>query len=101
MRFCVTPGPELAHRRPVQVYASLQVLLLPAVGPALLPGHHGPRGDGLKPAAGGLQVSPACRAVLEQLLVPDPHRRITMEAIKGHPWFLSQLPEGALVMNDY
>ena len=48
-----------------------------------------------------LQVSGACKAVLEQLLVADPSARITMEAIKSHPWFLTQLPQGALDMNEY
>ena len=47
------------------------------------------------------QVSNPCRALLEGLLVPDPHRRLTMEGIKAHPWFLTSLPDGALLMNDF
>ncbi|KAK9813840.1 hypothetical protein WJX73_001401 [Symbiochloris irregularis] len=48
-----------------------------------------------------IQVSMSCKNLLKDLLVPDPHRRITMEGIKAHPWFLFELPDGALLMNDF
>lgn len=37
---------------------------------------------------------------MSRLLVPNPEERLTMNGIKCHPWFLSDLPPGAMEMND-
>ncbi|KAG2499684.1 hypothetical protein HYH03_002619 [Edaphochlamys debaryana] len=44
-------------------------------------------------------VSEACRDLLKRILVPDPGKRITMEGVLNHPWFLEELPEGARGFN--
>jgi serine/threonine-protein kinase SRK2 len=46
-------------------------------------------------------VSADCADLLTRLLVADPGARLPMEAIKRHPWFLQELPPGALDMNEY
>ncbi len=48
-----------------------------------------------------LQVSEECKDVLMRLLVADSERRLSMDEIKGHPWFTHSLPSGANEMNDY
>ncbi len=45
-------------------------------------------------------LSAGCVELIQSLLVADPSRRITMEQVKGHRWFLEALPEGAGSMND-
>lgn len=45
-------------------------------------------------------VSPECRDLLQQLIVADPTKRLTMQQIQAHPWFLANLPGDALSMND-
>ncbi|KAG2494704.1 hypothetical protein HYH03_007218 [Edaphochlamys debaryana] len=47
----------------------------------------------------GMGVSPQCLHLLTQMLVPDPARRIPMQAIMEHPWFRAGLPPAALTMN--
>lgn len=47
------------------------------------------------------QVSALCRDLLSRLLVAAPSERMSMEEIKAHPWFLEDLPDGALTMNDW
>ena len=51
--------------------------------------------------APGAQVSAPCRDLLARLLVADPGERMTMAEIKVHSWFLEDLPDGALAMNDW
>jgi len=51
--------------------------------------------------APGAQVSAPCRDLLARLLVADPSERMTMAEIKVHSWFLEDLPDGALAMNDW
>ena len=46
-------------------------------------------------------VSPECADLLTRLLVADPAGRLSMEDIKGHPWFNHELPPGAQEMNEY
>ncbi|KAK9837089.1 hypothetical protein WJX81_002014 [Elliptochloris bilobata] len=48
-----------------------------------------------------VQVSAPCRDLLARLLVANPSERMSMEEIKVHSWFLEDLPEGALAMNDW
>ncbi|GLI69926.1 hypothetical protein VaNZ11_014654 [Volvox africanus] len=46
-----------------------------------------------------VSISPSCHDLLSRILVPDPTKRITMDGILAHPWFLDELPEGALGFN--
>lgn len=46
-------------------------------------------------------VSAACRDLLMGMLVAKPTVRLPMEKIKAHPWFIQELPGGALEMNDF
>ena len=46
-------------------------------------------------------MSAPCRDLLARLLVADPGERMTMAEIKVHSWFLEDLPDGALAMNDW
>lgn len=46
-------------------------------------------------------MSAPCRDLLSRLLVANPNERMCMEEIKEHSWFLEDLPDGALAMNDW
>ena len=46
-------------------------------------------------------MSAPCRDLLSRLLVANANQRMSMEEMKEHSWFLEDLPEGALVMNDW
>ena len=46
-------------------------------------------------------VSPGCIDLVRRILVADPAKRLSMDGIKRHPWFLKGLPPGALDMNDF
>ena len=46
-------------------------------------------------------ASDVCKDLLQRLLVADPERRISMEAIMAHAWFQETLPTGALLMNEH
>ena len=46
-------------------------------------------------------VSAECKELVQRLLVPEPSHRMSMLDILAHPWFLQDLPEGALAMNDF
>uniref|UniRef100_M1BBR8 Serine/threonine-protein kinase SAPK1 n=1 Tax=Solanum tuberosum TaxID=4113 RepID=M1BBR8_SOLTU len=39
-----------------------------------------------------VRVSKECKLLLSQIFVADPSKRITIEEIKKHPWFLKDLP---------
>ncbi|XP_050372270.1 serine/threonine-protein kinase SRK2A-like [Argentina anserina] len=41
-----------------------------------------------------VHISQDCRHLLSRIFVADPARRITIEEIKKHPWFLKNLPRG-------
>ena len=45
-------------------------------------------------------VSPDCRDLLSRLLVVDPARRLSVEQIVAHPWFVMNLPQAAATMNE-
>eukprot|EP00884_Botryococcus_braunii_P019876 jgi/Botrbrau1/6572/Bobra.40_2s0035.1 len=45
-------------------------------------------------------VSNGGRELILNILEPDPDRRITMEEVLANPWFLQELPPGALDMNE-
>ncbi|CAN7065504.1 unnamed protein product [Brassica oleracea var. botrytis] len=49
-------------------------------------------------------VSDECKHLLSRIFIANPEKRITMEEIKSHYWFLKNLPvemsEGSLRMND-
>ncbi|KAM3201263.1 hypothetical protein P3L10_033626 [Capsicum annuum] len=40
-----------------------------------------------------VRVSKECKHLLSQIFVADPEKRITIEEIKKHPWFLKDLPK--------
>lgn len=40
-----------------------------------------------------VRVSQDCKHLLSRIFVADPEKRITIEEIKKHPWFLKKLPE--------
>ena len=46
-------------------------------------------------------VSAECKHLVQNLLIPEPRRRMCMEDILAQPWFCEALPEGALKMNDF
>ncbi|XP_010428950.1 PREDICTED: serine/threonine-protein kinase SRK2C [Camelina sativa] len=50
-----------------------------------------------------VRVSDECRHLLSRIFVANTEKRITIEEIKNHPWFLKNLPvemsEGSLMMN--
>lgn len=49
---------------------------------------------------GHVRMSPECLDLLKKLLLPDPLKRINMQGIMSHPWFLQDLPAEAVSMND-
>jgi len=48
-----------------------------------------------------VEVSGDCLDMMTRVLVAQPSKRMSMEEIKTHPWFLKGLPPGALEMNDF
>jgi hypothetical protein len=48
-----------------------------------------------------VQLSAECRDILKRLLTPNSAERICIEDIKRHAWYLKDLPDGALEMNDF
>ncbi len=48
-----------------------------------------------------MEVSGDCLDMMTRVLVAQPSKRMSMEEIKTHPWFLKGLPPGALEMNDF
>ena len=48
-----------------------------------------------------VEVSGDCLDMLTRVLVAAPAKRMSMEQIKAHRWFLKGLPPGALEMNDF
>jgi hypothetical protein len=48
-----------------------------------------------------VEVSGDCLDMLTRVLVAAPAKRMSMEQIKEHRWFLKGLPPGALEMNDF
>lgn len=51
--------------------------------------------------AEALALSAECRDMLARLLAADPAQRIDTTGVFCHPWFLRDLPEGALAMNAW
>ncbi|GIL70723.1 hypothetical protein Vretimale_3824 [Volvox reticuliferus] len=47
-----------------------------------------------------VRTSEDCRDLLSKILVADPSKRITIEEIYNHPWYLKGLPPGVREMND-
>ncbi|CAD7697206.1 unnamed protein product [Ostreobium quekettii] len=47
-----------------------------------------------------VRVSSDCQDLLSKILVREPHRRITIEGIQNHPWYLKNLPPGVSEMNN-
>jgi serine/threonine-protein kinase SRK2 len=46
-------------------------------------------------------VSEECKNLLNGMLRADPKQRLPMDSIKAHPWFIQELPGGALEMNNF
>ena len=46
------------------------------------------------------QVSEECKDLLERMLRTQPGSRLSMGGIMAHPWFLTDLPAGALQVNS-
>lgn len=47
-----------------------------------------------------VNISDECRDMLSKILVREPHRRITIEGLQSHPWYLKNLPPGVKEMNN-
>ncbi len=47
-----------------------------------------------------VQVSEECKDLLKKVLMADPAQRLTIQGIMQHPWFLQDLPAGALEVNS-
>lgn len=47
-----------------------------------------------------LRLSPECRDLMSQILVADPSKRITIQQLQDHPWYMKDLPPGVKEMND-
>eukprot|EP00878_Enallax_costatus_P002756 GHUV01002946.1.p1 GENE.GHUV01002946.1~~GHUV01002946.1.p1 ORF type:complete len:495 (+),score=188.21 GHUV01002946.1:1356-2840(+) len=47
-----------------------------------------------------ISISPECEDLLSRLLLPEPHKRITVREIMQHPWYLNNLPPEAASMNE-
>lgn len=45
-------------------------------------------------------VSEECKDLLRGLLTADPAKRLTVAQVQAHPWFLQDLPAGALEVNS-
>lgn len=48
-----------------------------------------------------VKISDECRDILSKILVAEPERRISVQGIKSHPWFLKDLPPGVAEMNNH
>lgn len=48
-----------------------------------------------------ISVSAECKDLVRGMLQNNPANRMTLQQIIDHPWFQTNLPEGALTMNDY
>lgn len=46
------------------------------------------------------EVTPGLRDILSKILVADPQERLSIREIQQHPWYLQDLPDGVLEMND-
>lgn len=47
-----------------------------------------------------VRASEDCKDLLAKILVADPHKRITVDGIYNHKWYLKGLPPGVREMND-
>lgn len=47
-----------------------------------------------------IRLSEECRDLLKRVLVADPAKRITVDAIYNHAWYCKNLPPGVREMND-
>ena len=47
------------------------------------------------------QVSEECKDLIRRLIVQEPSARATVADVLRHPFFLQDLPEGALNLNNY
>lgn len=47
-----------------------------------------------------MRASEDCRDLLSKILVADPTKRITIDGIYNHRWYLKGLPSGVREMNE-
>jgi serine/threonine-protein kinase SRK2 len=47
-----------------------------------------------------VNLTQGCKALLRELLQPNPKRRVKMGGVLADPWFMTELPPDALTMND-
>ncbi len=47
-----------------------------------------------------IPISPACRDLLNSMIVFEPSQRLSMARIQEHPWFVENLPPPAKTMNQ-
>lgn len=45
-------------------------------------------------------ISSECEDLIRKMVVKDPAKRLTLKEIQMHPWYLKNLPEGALTFNE-
>lgn len=111
---CTTVHDHLANLPYPSVSSCLQKADLWSCGVilfALLYGHHPfsvtdkkyarkvVRGEYIIPET--THVSAGCVQLVQALLEPDPEKRITLQQVLELPWFHTDLPEGALAMNQF
>lgn len=46
-------------------------------------------------------VSAECVILIQQLLEPNPQKRIALQEVMAKPWFQTDLPPGCLTMNEF
>ncbi|KAL6778758.1 SNRK2B [Auxenochlorella protothecoides x Auxenochlorella symbiontica] len=47
-----------------------------------------------------IKLSPECRDIMARILVADPQKRISIQELQDHPWYMKDLPPGVKEMND-
>lgn len=45
-------------------------------------------------------LSADCHDLLSKILVREPHKRISVDGIQSHPWYMKNLPPGVKEMNN-
>jgi serine/threonine-protein kinase SRK2 len=48
-----------------------------------------------------VELTDECRDIIGGMLRPDVNVRLTLSQVLEHPWFVTDLPDGALTMNDW
>lgn len=48
-----------------------------------------------------VKISDECRDMMARILVAEPEKRISVQQIKAHPFFMKDLPPGVAEMNNH